>query len=137
MAARICPQAVLHLAAEVRLPTAEVIVHINDGNAGFLRALFQPQKLARHRLCVTEKLVRLRKIEVIDDVDQKQRDLRFIRSAAVQIRIFRRHGKERGGAQSLLRSTPSRLMLLLPAGFLATLLSAFSRRPFAALLPAT
>ena len=58
------------------------------GTPGFLRALFQPQKLSRHRPRITQELVRLRKIEIVDDVDQEQRELRLIRRAAVEIRFL-------------------------------------------------
>src|SRR6476659_301823 len=85
------------LPSKVGAPPAEIIVHINDRHAHLLRALFQPQTFSRHRPCVTEKLVRFRKIEIVDDVDQKQRHVRFVRRAAMQIWVSRRHDNETGG----------------------------------------
>src|SRR5438874_13589657 len=92
---RILPEAMLDLPPKVGLPAAEIVVHINHGNAGFLGALFQPQKLVSHGSRIAQELVRLREIEVVDNVDQEQRDLRFIRSASVKIWIPGRHGKTR------------------------------------------
>src|SRR2546423_8713483 len=84
------------LPTKIGPPPAEIIVYINNRDTRFLRALFQTEKFSRHRPRVTEQLIRLRKIEVVDDVDQKERDVRFIRRAAVQIWISRRHDNETG-----------------------------------------
>src|SRR4051812_47395630 len=84
------------LAAKVGTPSTEIIVYINDRDPGLLRALFQAQDFARHRARVAEELVRLRKIEIVDHVDQQQRRFGFIRRAAVQIWISRRHDYETG-----------------------------------------
>src|SRR5438477_1109116 len=125
------------LSAKVGTPSAEIIVYVNDRDAGFLRALFQPQNFSRHWPGVAEKLVRLGKIEIVDDVDEEQRHFRFIRRAAVQIWISCRHGNETGRLCGRpLALANKRSALFLSAGFLSALLPAFARRGFAALLPA-
>ena len=91
VAARFFPLAMQNLPPEIRTPAPEIIVHVNHRDAHFLRPLFQPHKLPRHRPGISQELVRLRKIEVVDDVDKQQRDLRFIRSAPVKIWISGRH----------------------------------------------
>jgi hypothetical protein len=53
------------------------------------------QRPWRHR----RRLLGFWKIEVVDDINEQQRDLRFVRSASVKIWISRRHGiTKRGGS---------------------------------------
>jgi hypothetical protein len=40
-----------------------------------LRAPFQAQEISRHPPGIFEQLIGLRKIKIVDDVNQKQRDL--------------------------------------------------------------
>ena len=67
--ARLSLPAMFHQSLQIRTPTPEVIVHINDRDARLLRALFQLGDLARHRWRITHQLIRFRKIEVVDDID--------------------------------------------------------------------
>src|ERR1044072_1888884 len=108
----------LHLPAKVGPPASEIIVHVNDRDPGLFRTLFQAQNLSRHGPGMAQELVRLRKIEIFDDVDQEQCKVRFIRRAAVQVVAFSWH-----------------LPLLATGGFLPALLAAFLRAGLAALLP--
>jgi hypothetical protein len=88
---RFAPKAMLHLPAEIGLPAAKIVVHINDRDPGYLGALFEPKKLPGHRPRETQQLVRLRKIEIVDYINEQQRGLRFIWSAAVKISVSSRH----------------------------------------------
>src|SRR3981081_369801 len=107
----------LDLPPKIGLPAPEIIVHVNDRDDGFLRALFQARKLLRHRAGITQELVRLREIQIIDDVDEEKRDLGFIRNAPVQIWIPRWQGITKRGVNVPAPSfnLPGRSAFLLPA----------------------
>ena len=74
----------LNSAPKIGFPPAEVVIDINHRDAGLLRASFKSQELLRHRPCVSEQLICFRKIEIIDYVDQEQRD--FVLSGALSCR---------------------------------------------------
>src|SRR3954469_16263770 len=95
VATRALPQAMAHLPAKIRAPPAKIIVYVNDRDAGVLRPLFQAQKFARHRTRVAQERIRLREIEVINDVDEEQRRDRFVRRAPVQVGVFSWHSAAR------------------------------------------
>ena len=91
LASVVTPCTMLNSAPKIGFPPAEVVIDINHRDAGLLRASFKSQELLRHRPCVSEQLICFGKIEIIDDVDQEQRDFVFVRRAAVQIDVFSWH----------------------------------------------
>jgi len=61
------------------------------GILGLLQPFFEPGHFRLHGQCMLEQLIPLRKLEVIDDIDEQQRSLALIRSAPVKIRGLRSH----------------------------------------------
>lgn len=51
---------------------AEVVINVDDWNAGGLSAALQGGNLSRHWQCLLKKLFALLKLHVIDDIDDKE-----------------------------------------------------------------
>src|SRR3954463_5164509 len=85
--ARVLAQAMHHLPAKIGTPSPEIIVHVNHRNAGLLRPLFEAEKFTGQRPGEAQQLFGLGKIKIVYDVDQQQRYLGFVRSAAVKVPI--------------------------------------------------
>src|SRR5205085_2573950 len=84
-------EAVVENLFEVRLPLAEIVVDVDNGDARLLRAPLQHRELLGHRQGVPEKLLAALELKVVDNVNQKQRHVRLVRHVAVQVFILRGH----------------------------------------------
>jgi hypothetical protein len=73
--------------SKVRFPSAKIIIYINHRHTRFVSASFQAQKISGHWTGVPQELISAWKIEVVDNVDQKQRDLVLVWRAAVEINV--------------------------------------------------
>src|SRR5690349_6714068 len=76
---------------EVRLPLAEVVVHVNAGNARGLCTPLQLCDVFADGERKSQQFVAFRKIEIVDDVDQEQSSFRLVRSRAMKIVTCARH----------------------------------------------
>ena len=90
-AARALFQAVVENLFEVRLPLAEVVVDVDDGDARLLRATLQHRELLGHRQRLSQKFLAALELKVVDNVNQKQRHVRLVRHVAVQVFVLRGH----------------------------------------------
>ena len=63
-------ETMLNLRPEVRLPAAEIVIDVDNGYSRKPGAALELDKLLRHRYRMAQKLVAVRKLQVIDDVDQ-------------------------------------------------------------------
>jgi hypothetical protein len=114
LAADMAVETVLQLFVEIRLPAAEIVVDINGRTAGMPGALLQLRQTAGHRQSVLQQLRPLGEFEVIDDIDQQQRDLRLVRDIAVEVFIFGRHvGHPWSGRLRSTEQLPGPLLALL------------------------
>jgi hypothetical protein len=77
---------------EVRLPLAEIVVHINDGYLLLPRFAFQNCNILRHWNRLHQQVVRLVEIEIVNYIDQQQRpeDLLLLSSfnRGIELRFF-------------------------------------------------
>ncbi len=64
-------QAVSHLLSEVGAPSAKIIVHIDDGYTRSGGALLERLNTACSRLCIAQQLVRLREVQIVDNVNEE------------------------------------------------------------------
>jgi hypothetical protein len=94
-AARARARAVPEETAKVRPPATEVVVHPDDRNAGAARGGEEPREPFRHRQRPPEEQIAFREVQVVDDVDDQERDVAGVRCAAVQIALRRPHGEAR------------------------------------------
>ena len=100
-------QAVLHLRSEIRLPLAEIVIHINGNDPGVGRTLFQRCDSIRHSPSVFQERFVSFEVEIVDDIDEDQRDGRFIGNITVQIFVSGRHRERRSGWFFIVRSEKS------------------------------
>jgi hypothetical protein len=77
---------------KIRFPSAKIIIYINHWDPRFVSTLLQAEKIFGHWTRVSQQLISAWKIKIVDDVDQKERDLVFVRCAAVEIGVFLWHG---------------------------------------------
>jgi hypothetical protein len=68
---------------KIGLPLAEVIVHIQAWHLVRLCLAFERGYISRRGFCATHKLVSSWKLEIVDDIDQKKRNLAFVNNAVV------------------------------------------------------
>ena len=78
-------QAMRHLGLEVAPPAAEVVVDVDDGNAGAAGLRLEFGDPFRHGFGEPLEWVALGEFEIVDDVDQEQSDGAALGLAAVQI----------------------------------------------------
>jgi len=81
-------QTVLHDAAEVRLPAAEIVVDVDDRYACLLRATLQSQDTPRHRHRLRDQWLGALELEIVDHINEQQDDSRRFRYVAVQVGVF-------------------------------------------------
>jgi len=81
-ARRLGPQAVLQQLFGIRPPLAEIVVDIDRGDACRASPLFEARKRRRNREPPFEDLFSIRELEMIDHIDEKERDARFMADVA-------------------------------------------------------
>ena len=97
-ARRLGPQAVLQQLLRIRPPLAEIVVDIDRRNACRAGLLLQAGKRRRNRERLAEDVFSVRKLEMIDHIDEEERDARFMADIARGLfhdlgsRWGRRHG---------------------------------------------
>ena len=84
-------QAVLHLRSEIGLPLAEIVIHINGSDPGTGRPPLQRYDAIRHRPSVFQERFISCEVQIVDDIDEQQRDGGFVGDIAVQIFVSSRH----------------------------------------------
>jgi hypothetical protein len=62
---------VLYLRVEIGPPPAEIVVNVDRGNVCLSRPLLEFRDAFGHRQSEFDELLRLREIEVVDDVDEE------------------------------------------------------------------
>lgn len=67
------PQTIRKKLSGIRLPLAEIVVHINHGHTSSSRSLFQSREGCDHRHRIPEEAVTIRKFKMIDHVHQQYR----------------------------------------------------------------
>src|SRR5687768_17895675 len=68
---------------EIRLPLSEIIVHIQTGNTTLFCFTFKLRDVASHGYGVLDKFFTLMEFQVVDHVDQKERDGTFVKYAII------------------------------------------------------
>jgi hypothetical protein len=92
---------------EVRLPLAEIVVDVDNGNTRFLRPPFQHGQPLGHRQRVCEQLLAAAEFEIVDHVNQQQGHFRLVGHKPVQVFILRRHAPSHPLCTSNLQITLS------------------------------
>src|SRR5256885_1626611 len=81
----------VELLPEVRAPFAKIVIDVDRRDFRFLRALFESGQVAGSRKCIAKQRLAGVELHVVDNVDQDQRDRRFVRYITVQIIVLRWH----------------------------------------------
>ena len=68
-------EAVIDERVKVGSPAAEVIVHVDYGDYLTARVFAERRNPVRHRQRKLEQLVSFRELQIVDDVDQQDRDV--------------------------------------------------------------
>src|SRR5437868_6685657 len=84
------------LGGKVRLPPAEVVIHVNHWNLGTASTGFELPQAPGHRDCEPEEIISFRKIEVVNNVNNQQGGIGVIRRGAMQRLILYWHGGRSG-----------------------------------------
>jgi hypothetical protein len=90
-ALRLALTAMFHQCVQVGSPSPEIVVHIDNRDARFPGAPFEACEVASQSRHITQQLVCLRKIQIVDDINDQQRRVGLVWSAAMQIRVSGRH----------------------------------------------
>jgi hypothetical protein len=92
-----------HQRWQIGAPPTEIVVHIDNRDAGPLYPSFELRQSSRHCRGRAEELVRLRKIKIVNYVNNQQRDLTFVRRASMKVGIA--HGHQENRRAGTRRST--------------------------------
>src|SRR4026209_267232 len=85
---------------EVRPPSAEVIVHVDRGNARPPGQALEPANPHRHRMRLRPNLSAFDELEIVDGVDDEEDHRRAVGSTAVEILRARSDSHEAGSDDS-------------------------------------
>jgi len=73
--------------SEVGPPPAEVVVDVDDGDTGTPGAEREESDARGHRACLGEHALRFLVVEVVDRIDDEQRDRTIVGRIAVEIPV--------------------------------------------------